>query len=409
MSITTKMPFRIGIVGGGIVGLSVAYKLSLKYPDSQIVILEKEAKLAEHQTGRNSGVIHSGIYYKPGSLKAVTCREGKRQLEDFCDQHAVRFERCGKVIVALDQSEIPSLEKILDRGIQNGVNCRRIKVDELHDIEPHVNGIDAIHVPETGIVDYVGFCDTLRRLLVGNGHLVNVSFEVTQIDRKNGHVLLSAPDNEQPVDFLINCAGLYSDHIASLAGHQPKVRIVPFRGEYYELTHDAEHLCRNLIYPVPDPNFPFLGVHFTRMVLGGVECGPNAVLAFAREGYSNSEVNLRELFESLSYPGLLRLMAKHWRMGMGEMHRSFSKAAFVKALQRLVPAIQDEQLVPAPAGVRAQAISRDGLPVDDFVFEEDEQAIHVINAVSPAATASLAIADEVVRLFEQRSLVLAQS
>lgn len=403
------MPFRIGIVGGGIVGLSVAYKLSLKYPDSQIVILEKEAKLAEHQTGRNSGVIHSGIYYKPGSLKAVTCREGKRQLEDFCDQHAVRFERCGKVIVALDQSEIPSLEKILDRGIQNGVNCRRIKVDELHDIEPHVNGIDAIQVPETGIVDYVGFCDTLRRLLVGNGHLVNVSFEVTQIDRKNGHVLLSAPDNEQPVDFLINCAGLYSDHIASLAGHQPKVRIVPFRGEYYELTHDAEHLCRNLIYPVPDPNFPFLGVHFTRMVLGGVECGPNAVLAFAREGYSNSEVNLRELFESLSYPGLLRLMAKHWRMGMGEMHRSFSKAAFVEALQRLVPAIQDEQLVPAPAGVRAQAISRDGLPVDDFVFEEDEQAIHVINAVSPAATASLAIADEVVRLFEQRSLVLAQS
>lgn len=401
------MAYTIGIIGGGIVGLSVAYKLSERYPECRIIILEKEARVAEHQTGRNSGVIHSGIYYKPGSLKATTCREGKRQLEAFCETHGVKFDRCGKVIVALDQSEIPALEKILGRGEENGVSCRRIGVDELREIEPHVAGIDAIHVPETGIVDYLGFCEKLREILIERGNFVNLSFEVTAIERKNGQIMLHAPDNEQPVDFLINCAGLYSDHVATLAGHHPDVKIVPFRGEYYELTHDAEHLCRNLIYPVPDPNFPFLGVHFTRMVLGGVECGPNAVLAFAREGYSNTEINVRELFESLSYGGLLKLMAKHWRMGLGEMHRSFSKPAFVKALQRLVPEIREEHLVMAPAGVRAQAISRDGKPVDDFVFVEDAQAIHVINAVSPAATASLAIADEVVGLFDRRELVVA--
>ena len=352
--------------------------------------------------------MHSGIYYKPGSIKALTCRDGKHQLEDFCQTYGVKFERCGKVIVALHKSEIPSLEKILDRGKENGINCRRIGIVELKEIEPFVAGIDAIHVPETGIVDYVGFCDKLRDLLTTQGNLINLSFEVTKIERRNGQILLVATNNEQPVDFLINCGGLYSDQIATLAGHEPKVQIIPFRGEYFELTHEAEHLCKNLIYPVPDPNFPFLGVHFTRMVLGGVECGPNAVLAFAREGSSNREINVRELFESLSYPGLLRLMAKHWRMGLGEMHRSYSKPAFVKALQRLVPEIQEKHLVAAPAGVRAQAISRDGKPVDDFVFEEDEQAIHVINAVSPAATASLAIADEIVKLFEKRDLGLAK-
>ncbi|MBS1702692.1 MAG: L-2-hydroxyglutarate oxidase [Armatimonadetes bacterium] len=401
------MPFTVGIVGGGIVGLSVAYKLSLKFPDCCVIILEKESRLAEHQTGRNSGVIHSGIYYKPGSIKAMTCREGKRQLEAFCEEHEVKFERCGKVIVATDQTEIPALEKILDRGTQNGVQCRRIGVEELKELEPHVNGVDALHVPETGIVDYLGFCEALRCQLVQRGNIVSLNFEVSHIETRHGQILVGATDNEQPVDFLINCAGLYSDQIAILAGHRPKVQIVPFRGEYFELTPEAEPLCRNLIYPVPDPNFPFLGVHFTRMVLGGVECGPNAVLAFAREGYSNGEINVRELFESITYPGLLKLMAKHWRMGLGEMHRSFSKPAFVRALQKLVPEIREEHLHAAPAGVRAQAISRDGRPVDDFVFEEDAQAIHVINAVSPAATASLAIADEIVGLFEKRNLAIA--
>lgn len=401
------MPFRIGIIGGGIVGLSTAYKLSLKVPDCEIVLFEKEATVAEHQTGRNSGVIHSGIYYKPGSLKALTCREGKRQLEEFCETHDVAFERCGKVIVALDKSEIPSLEKIQDRGVQNGVKCRRISVSELQEIEPHVSGIDALQVPETGIVDYVGFCNKLKEILLANGNYVNLSFEVTAIEKRENDILVSSPDDEQPVDFLINCAGLYSDHIATLAGHKPKVKIIPFRGEYYELSHEAEHLCKHLIYPVPDPNFPFLGVHFTRMVLGGIECGPNAVLAFAREGYSNTQINPKELLESLTYPGLIRLMAKHWKMGMGEMHRSFSKKAFVQALQRLIPEITQEHLIPAPAGVRAQAISPDGGLVDDFVFEEGGNMIHVINAVSPAATACLAIADEVVRLFEARQLALA--
>lgn len=395
---------KVAIVGGGIVGLSVAYKLSLKFPQLTITVLEKETEIATHQTGRNSGVIHSGIYYKPGSIKALTCKSGKEQLEAFCNEHDVKWDKCGKVIVALDESEIPSMDRIYERGQANEVECHKIGPEQLREIEPHSAGVAALRVPETGIVDYVGFCNKLREILIEKGHYVQCDFELNHWEtRDNGETLLMAPNNEVIVDFVINCAGLHSDRVAELAGLDPKIKIVPFRGEYYELTPESEHLCKHLIYPVPDANFPFLGVHFTRMVLGGVECGPNAVLAFAREGYSNSEINPRDLLESLTYPGFQKLALKHWKMGAGEMHRSFSKKAFVKALQRLIPEIQESHLHAAPAGVRAQALARDGSLVDDFVFEEAKGSIHVINAVSPAATASLAIADAITELFERRS------
>lgn len=394
---------RIGIVGGGIVGLSVAYKISQKHPDAKIILFEKEATVAAHQTGRNSGVIHSGIYYKPGSLKATTCRDGKDQLEAFCDAHDVKWEKCGKVIVALNEAEIPSMDRIFERGQQNGVTCRVIDRDELTETEPHVAGIKAIKVDETGIVDYVGFCKKLQELLEAAGHEIRFNAKVINIIKTSTGVTVGTEDrNGEHLDYLVNCAGLFSDRVAKLAGMHPKIKIVPFRGEYYELTPEAEHLCKHLIYPVPDPAFPFLGVHFTRMVLGGVECGPNAVLAFAREGYKNSTLNLTDLAETLTYGGFLKLAKKFWKTGAGEMHRSFSKAAFVKALQRLVPEIQESHLHSAPAGVRAQAISPEGLPVDDFVIEDDERCVHVINAVSPAATACLAIADHIVNVLSPK-------
>lgn len=396
------MALRVGIIGGGIVGLATAYKLSLKYPSAEIKVLEKESRIATHQTGRNSGVIHSGIYYKPGSLKAKTCRSGKAQLEAFSEENGVKFDRCGKVVVALNSAEVETLHGILERGQQNGVDCHLISVDELKDLEPSVNGIGAVRVPETGIIDYVGFCKKLAEILVASGNSIVTGAQVTQIRRSDQNVVVSSAAGEFEFDFLVNCAGLYSDTIARMAGHKVDVQIVPFRGEYFELTPEAEHLCRNLIYPVPDIKFPFLGVHFTRMVNGGVECGPNAVLAFAREGYSNTSVNLGELGATLMYPGFQKMAAKHWKMGLGEMHRSFSKDAFVKALQVLIPTVEAKHLVKAEAGVRAQAIGRDGKLVDDFAFAEDSRCVHVLNAPSPAATACLAIADHIVGMLESR-------
>jgi (S)-2-hydroxyglutarate dehydrogenase len=392
----------IGIVGGGIVGLSVAYKLSQAAPNAKIILFEKEDKVAEHQTGRNSGVIHSGIYYKPGSVKAKTCRDGKAQLEAFCQQHDVAYESCGKVIVALNEAEIPALDRIKDRGDANGVVSEVISVERLKELEPHVNGIKALHVRETGIVDYVGYCEKIGHLLRGQGHEICLGTSVQSIKQDSSGISIGTSNGEHRVDYMINCAGLHSDRIARLAGHHPKLKIVPFRGEYFELIPEAEHLCKNLIYPVPDPAFPFLGVHFTRMMLGGVECGPNAVLAFAREGYKNTQVNVKDLAETLTYGGFIKMAAKHWKMGMGEMHRSFSKKAFVSALQRLVPEIKEEHLHAAPAGVRAQAVGYDGALVDDFAFEEDARAVHVLNAPSPAATACLAIADHIVSMLKPK-------
>ncbi len=394
--------FRIGIIGGGIVGLSTAYKVSQKYPQAQVILFEKENKLAEHQTGRNSGVIHSGIYYKPGSLKAKTCRDGKQQLEAFCAQHNVAFETCGKVIVALNEGEKQSLYNIYQRGQENQVNCRLITQSELKEIEPHVNGIEAIHVKETGIVDYVGFCETISHLLTESGHLIKVNSKVTEILKDSEGITLITSQGEERVNYLVNCAGLQSDKVARMAGLNPSVKIIPFRGEYFELTKEAEHLCQTLIYPVPDPKFPFLGVHFTRMVLGGVECGPNAVLAFAREGYDNKTINVGEFAETLTYPGFIKLASKFWRIGLGEMHRSYSKKAFVKALKRLVPEVQEDHLIQAPAGVRAQAVNANGAMVDDFAFVEDQRSVHVINAPSPAATACLAIADEILAMLSPK-------
>jgi len=384
------------LVGGGIVGLSTAYRLSERFPTLKLLILEKEPALARHQTGRNSGVIHSGIYYKPGSLKATTCREGKAALEAFCAENGVDFEVCGKTIVALNEAELPALQKIYERGQANGVRCEIIDAAQVKEREPSVNGIKGIQVHETGIVDYVGFCEKIAEILRGRGHQIVLGGKVTGIKETETGVEVETTTGSFTAKYFVNCGGLYSDKIAKLAGLKPKAQIVPFRGEYFQLKPEAEHVCKNLIYPVPDPSFPFLGVHFTRMIHGGVECGPNAVLAFAREGYSKTKVVLPELLETLAYPGFLKIATKHMKMGLGEIHRSFSKVAFVKALQRLVPDITVDQLMPIDAGVRAQAVLPDGTLMDDFSFEETKRSVHVVNAPSPAATAALAIGDHII-------------
>lgn len=381
----------VAIIGGGIVGLATAYQLSKQFPDKKIVLLEKEAGLAEHQTGRNSGVIHSGIYYKPGSLKAVNCREGRQALIQFCEQEGVAHEICGKVIVAIEESELPRLESIYERGKANGVACEVIGPERLHELEPHAAGIRAIHVPEAGIVDYKGVCRRLADLVERAGGTIRTNARVTALKPDSQATVVVSEAGEFAAKYIVNCAGLYCDRLTEMSGVKPNAKIVPFRGEYYELVPQAAYLCRNLIYPVPDPAFPFLGVHFTRMALGGVECGPNAVLAFAREGYHLGDVNVRDLAESLTYPGFLRMAARHWKMGLGELWRSISKGAFVKSLKRLIPEIRSEHLHRSPAGVRAQALARDGSLVDDFAIQESERVVNVLNAPSPAATASLNI------------------
>jgi L-2-hydroxyglutarate oxidase len=381
----------VAIIGGGIVGLATGYQLARLYPDKKIVLLEKEATLAEHQTGRNSGVIHSGIYYKPGSLKAINCREGRKALVEFCQQEGVAHEVCGKVIVAIEESELPALERIYERGQANTVKCELIGPERLRELESHAAGIRAIHVPEAGIVDYKGVCAKLAAHIQRAGGKILTKARVTAIHSDTDRTRLESTAGEVSAKLVVNCTGLFADRVTALGGMAPPAKIVPFRGEYFELLPAAEHLCRNLIYPVPDPAFPFLGVHFTRMAVGGVECGPNAVLAFAREGYHLTDVNLRDLAESLSYPGFLRLAARHWRMGLGEMWRSISKPAFVKALQRIVPEIRAEHLHTAAAGVRAQALAPDGSLVDDFSIVENDRTVNVLNAPSPAATASLNI------------------
>jgi (S)-2-hydroxyglutarate dehydrogenase len=392
----------VAIIGGGIIGLATGYALTQQFPEKKVVLLEKEAGLAEHQTGRNSGVIHSGIYYKPGSLKAVNCREGRKALVQFCEREGIAHEICGKVIVAIEKRELPALDRIYERGQANGVTCEIIEPERLHELEPHAAGIRAIHVPEAGIVDYKGVCRRLAAHLEEAGGTILTKARVTSL-RNNSHAILVASQaGDVEATYVVNCAGLYCDRVTEMSGIKPEAKIVPFRGEYYELVPAAEHLCRNLIYPVPDPAFPFLGVHFTRMALGGVECGPNAVLAFAREGYHLSDVNLRDLAESLTYPGFLRMASRNWKMGMGELWRSISKSAFVKSLMRLIPEIRSEHLHPSPAGVRAQALSRDGSLVDDFAIQESDRVVNVLNAPSPAATASLNIGRLIVERLAKR-------
>lgn len=381
----------VAIIGGGILGLATAYRLTERDPDRRVVILEKENGLAHHQTGHNSGVLHSGIYYKPGSLKAINCREGKKAMEEFCAAEGIDYEICGKVIVATNEAELPALQRIYERGQANGVRCALIDKEHLRELEPAAAGIKAIHVPESGIVNYKQVCQRMAARIEERGGKIFTNARVTAIHEHANETVVESLAGEWSVQHIVNCAGLHSDRVASMSGQKPDVKIVPFRGEYFKVKPQAEHVCRNLIYPVPDPSFPFLGVHFTRMIEGGVECGPNAVLAFAREGYHKTDFDLEDLMETLTYPGFLKLAAKYWRTGFGEMWRSINKAAFVRALQHLVPEIKADDLEAAPAGIRAQAIAPDGGMVDDFLIQESDRIINVCNAPSPAATSSLNI------------------
>jgi L-2-hydroxyglutarate oxidase len=388
--------FDLAIVGGGIVGLATAWHMTRKYPHRRVVVLEKEGRVAEHQTGRNSGVLHSGIYYKPGSLKAINCRAGKKAMEEFCRDEGIAHDICGKVIVAVTEDELPALQRIYERGLANGVQCTMIDKDRLAEIEPHVAGIRAIHVPEAGIVNYRQVCERLAEKIRQAGGEILFHARVTAVRQHADSLTVITTAGDRSAVRLVNCAGLHSDRVAKLSGVRPGCQIVPFRGEYFELKPEARKLCRNLIYPTPDPQFPFLGVHFTRMIEGSVECGPNAVLAFGRESYRFFDVNLRDLGETLTYPGFARMALKHWRIGLGEMWRSLNKAAFVRALQRLIPAIRAEDLETAPAGIRAQALSMDGNLVDDFLIVEGKRVLNICNAPSPAATASLQIGASIV-------------
>jgi (S)-2-hydroxyglutarate dehydrogenase len=381
----------VAIIGGGIIGLATGWQITQRFPGKSILLLEKENQVAQHQTGHNSGVLHSGIYYKPGSLRATNCREGKLAMEAFCDAEGIPWDQCGKVIVAVNESEFSALDSIFSRGQQNGVTCEMIDEKRLKELEPHVAGIRGIHVPETGIVDYKQVSARLAERIQEKGNQILTGTEVTGIRHHSDHIMIQTKQGEYAAKQVINCGGLFSDRVARMGGSRPNSKIVPFRGEYYLLKPDAEHLCRSLIYPVPNPEFPFLGVHFTKMIHGGVECGPNAVWAFAREGYTKSQINIRDLFEAATYPGFLKMALKYWRTGMKEMWRSFSKPAFVKELQRLIPEIRAEDLDTAPAGVRAQALGPDGNLIDDFLIDESDRMINVLNAPSPAATSSLRI------------------
>ena len=397
-----SMKADVAIVGGGIVGLATAYQITERFPDLSVVVLEKEKQLAQHQTGHNSGVLHSGIYYRPGSLRAENCRDGKFAMQEFCERENIPIDICGKVIVAVNEEERSRLQAIYKRGQANGIQCEIIGRERLLELEPHVAGVEAIHVPEAGILNYQQVAERLGEIIVERGGWILRNATVTSFRTVGNEVTVNSSADDVTAQYVVTCAGLHADRVTRLTGQEPAAPIVPFRGEYFELRPEAEHLCRNLIYPVPDPSFPFLGVHFTRMIEGGIECGPNAVLAFAREGYTNTTLNLRDLAGALKYRGFQRLAAKHWRTGLGELWRSFNKAAFVKALQRLIPEIESKDLTAAPAGVRAMALGADGSLLDDFVIQSSERVINVLNAPSPAATASLNIGRLVVDKLAER-------
>jgi L-2-hydroxyglutarate oxidase LhgO len=382
----------LAIVGGGIVGLGTALGLTEAYPRLRVTVLDKEPQLGTHQTGHNSGVIHSGIYYKPGSLKARLCVDGARRMKQFCDTHGIKWEGCGKVIVATDERELPRLQSIFERGQANGLaGLKMLSAEEVRAYEPNCRAVRAIHVPETGIVDYGQVIAKMAELLGQRGARIMTSSGVGAIRRQGSGLVLETAQGALEAKHLVNCAGLHSDRVAALMGVTPEVRIIPFRGEYYMLRPERRSIVRGLIYPVPDPEFPFLGVHFTRTIHGDVEAGPNAVLAFAREGYRLSTVKPADLLGTLGYAGFWHMARKYWRVGAFEMYRSASKAAFVRSLQKLVPDIAAADLERGGAGVRAQAVAADGSLVDDFRISVTAGAVHVVNAPSPGATASLAI------------------
>ncbi|MDD5306196.1 MAG: L-2-hydroxyglutarate oxidase [Deltaproteobacteria bacterium] len=383
--------FDVAVIGGGIVGVATAMAL-VRSPGLSVVVLEAEDRLAAHQTGNNSGVIHSGLYYKPGSLKAKNCAEGRDSLYRFCAEHGIAFERCGKLVVATSPSELTALDQLEQRGRLNGLSgLRRIGPEEIRELEPHVSGIAGLHVPETGIVDYCSVTEAFAKRVREAGGEVRLSTRLKGVVREEGGMVLETSRGEVRCGFLVNCAGLQSDRVARLAGVDPGLRIVPFRGEYYEVVPERAQLVRNLVYPVPDPAFPFLGVHFTRMIRGGLEAGPNAVLALKRHGYRKWSFSAGDVLEFVLYPGFWRMAARHWRMGLGEALRSLSKRAFVRALQRLVPELDVRDVRQGGAGVRAQALERNGALSDDFRIVHADRMVHVLNAPSPAATASISI------------------
>jgi (S)-2-hydroxyglutarate dehydrogenase len=393
---------NIVIIGGGVVGLGVALAITRRFPALRLLVLEKEDRVARHQSGHNSGVIHSGVYYKPGSLKARLCVTGAAAMVEFCRRHGVAHEVCGKVIVATEADELPRLEQLRQRGEANGLTgLRSIGPEELREIEPHATGLQALVVPSTGITNYAAVCEKYAELISASGGTILTSAAVTGIRRLRDEITVETSRGAFSTSSLINCAGLFSDRIARMAGDDPGVLIVPFRGEYYDLIPHRASLVRSLIYPMPDPRFPFLGVHFTRRISGRVDAGPNAVLALAREGYRHRDISARDLAQSVAFPGFWRMARRHWRNGLDEFRRSLSKPLFVRALQRLVPEVRDNDLVPGGSGVRAQALKPDGALVDDFQFVTSGKVLHVLNVPSPAATASLAIGDAVVDTAER--------
>jgi len=391
------------IVGAGIVGLATALEATRRFPEMRVVVVEKENRVAAHQTGHNSGVIHSGIYYKTGSLKARNCVAGAASMKRFCREHGIAYEECGKLVVATSEEEVPRLIALHERGNANGVpGLRMMERDEFREIEPHCEGLRALLVPSTGIVDYTVVAQKYAELIQRAGGKIILGAKVVGLHADNGVNIVETAAGTFRARYSVNCAGLYSDAITRMAGVQTKLEIVPFRGEYYEVRPERRHLIRNLIYPVPDPRFPFLGVHFTRRVNGSVEAGPNALLAFRREGYTGAEPNLTEAVETLRFPGFWKMARKYWRMGMAEQYRSWVKSAFTRALQKMVPELQESDLAPGGSGVRAQAVDANGNLLDDFYFVHSGRMIHVCNVPSPAATASLEIGREIVEMMCER-------
>lgn len=388
----------IAIIGGGIVGTATALQI-LKKKKLSLILIEAEDKLAAHQTGRNSGVIHSGLYYKPGSLKASNCVEGRNLLYQFCEENQIKYDRCGKIVVAVNETEIPRLDELERRGKENGLkDIKRITKDDIKNYEPHAAGIEGLFVGETGIVDYTEVTKAYEKIILNFDGAVRTNFKFLSLSKNKNELVLNTSAEEIRTKFLINCGGLQSDRIAAICGLKTDVQIIPFRGEYYKIKKEKEYLVKNLIYPVPDPRFPFLGVHFTRMINGGIEAGPNAVLAFKREGYKFKDFSLKDISEMINFPGFWKMGKKYYRTGFNEFYRSLSKSAFVSALKKLIPEINEDDVTPYKAGVRAQAVDSNGNLLDDFRIIESDNMVHILNAPSPAATASLSIGDKIASL-----------